>query len=498
MNLKEIIRDLNILNIKGSLDKDILNISYNSKKITENSLFIAISGFKKDGHDFIIDAINNGATSIIVQKEDVLNKISLNQNVTLITVPDTRIALAKVSDNFYKHPSSKLTLIGVTGTNGKTTTTFLTDRILKCSNKKTSFITTIESFILDKKILFDRTTPESLDLNSFFYESLNSKVKFSTMEVSSHAIDLHRIDFLNYDYFIFTNLTQDHLDYHKNMQNYFNTKKKLFIKEYRNLYSGKGAVINNDDLYGKQLIKETDLETISYSINDKNSDIFAQNIINNTNGIEMDVLVKKLGNIHIKSNLMGYFNVYNILAAIGVSVFLNIDPLFIQEGIKQMTGVNGRFEKIQEIKDFTVIVDYAHTPDGLENILKTASSILNKDSKIITVFGCGGDRDKTKRKIMGKIAGDISDFVIITSDNPRTEDPQSIIEMIEEGLKESGNKNYLKIVDRETAINNALNMANKDDIVIIAGKGHENYQEFKDKRIYFSDQQVVKNWINNS
>jgi UDP-N-acetylmuramoyl-L-alanyl-D-glutamate--2,6-diaminopimelate ligase len=492
MNLNELIKNLKFLEIKGNLNKEISNIAYNSKKINKDGLFIAISGFKKDGHDFINDAINNGAVAVVTQK-----KINSDKNVTQIVVSDCRVALAEISSNFYQNPSSKLTLTGVTGTNGKTTTTFLINSILKCSGEKTSFITTIESFILNKKIIFDRTTPESADLNSFIYESIKSGVKFSTMEVSSHAIDLHRIDYLNYDYFVFTNLTQDHLDYHINMQNYFNTKKKLFIKEFRNLYSGKGAIINADDSYGRQLIKETDLQTISYSVYDKNADIIAENIISNTSGIEMDVFIRSIGKIKIKSALTGYFNVYNILAAIGLSIFLNIDVQWIQKGINKMSGVNGRFEKIQEIKDFTVIVDYAHTPDGLENVLKTASSILTPDGKIITVFGCGGDRDKTKRKIMGSIAGKISDVVIITSDNPRTEDPLSIIEMIEDGVRESGNKNYKKITDRATAINEALNMAHKNDIVIIAGKGHEDYQEFNDKRIYFSDQKVVRDWAKN-
>jgi len=492
MNLNEIIKNLNFLEIRGNLNKKISNIAYNSKKINKDGLFIAISGFNKDGHDFINDAIDNGAIAFITQRE-----INADKNVTQIVVSDCRIALAKIGSNFYKNPTSKLTLIGITGTNGKTTTTFLINSILKHSGGKTSFITTIESFLLNKKIIFDRTTPESLDLNNFFYESIKSGVKFSAMEVSSHAIDLHRIDYLNYDYFVFTNLTQDHLDYHENMQNYFNTKKKLFIKDFRNLYSGKGAVINADDSYGKQLIKETDLQTISYSVYDKNADIIAENIISNTSGIEMDVFVHRARKIKIKSNLTGYFNVYNILAAIGLSIFLNIDEECIQKGIGEMSGVNGRFEKIQEIKDFTVIVDYAHTPDGLENVLKTTSSILMPDGKIITVFGCGGDRDKTKRKIMGSIAGKISDAVIITSDNPRTEDPLSIIEMIEDGVKESGNKNYKKITDRATAINEALSMAHKNDIVIIAGKGHEDYQEFNNKKIYFSDQKAVKDWAKN-
>jgi UDP-N-acetylmuramoyl-L-alanyl-D-glutamate--2,6-diaminopimelate ligase len=489
MKLSQLLKNLKPVEITGDINKEIHDISYNSGNIKEGGLFVAISGFKKDGHDFIEEAIKNGAAAVVAQK-----KVKSDSTLTQIIVPDTREALARISSNFYGNPTTNLTLTGITGTNGKTTTTFLIDSVLKFAGDKTSIITTIESFILNKKIPFDRTTPGSLELNKFSRDSVKSGSEFLTMEVSSHAIDLHRIDFLDFDFFIFTNLTQDHLDYHKNMQSYFDTKKRLFVKEFRNLYSGKGAVINADDIYGKQLIDVTDLQTLSYSVLSKDTDIKAENISSNTSGIEMDVLVKNKGKIKIKSKLCGYFNVYNILASIGACVFLNIDLDTIQKGIGMMTGVNGRFEKIKEIKDFTVIVDYAHTPDGLENILKTASSILIPGSRIITVFGCGGDRDKTKRYIMGRIAGKVSDLLIITSDNPRTEDPLSIIGMIEDGVKEGGNKNYSKIPDRTNAIEAALNTAAKNDIVIIAGKGHEDYQEFNGYRIYFSDQKIVKDW----
>ncbi|MCX6346928.1 MAG: UDP-N-acetylmuramoyl-L-alanyl-D-glutamate--2,6-diaminopimelate ligase [Actinobacteria bacterium] len=439
--MSQLLKNIKPLEITGDINREIHDISCNSGNIREGGLFVAISGFKKDGHDFITEAIKNGAAAVIAQK-----KVKSDGNFTQIIVSEPREALARISSNFYGNPSSALTLTGITGTNGKTTTTFLIDSVLKFAGKKTSMITTIESFILDKKISFDRTTPGSLELNKFSSDSVKSGAEFLTMEVSSHAIDLHRVDFLDFDFFIFTNLTHDHLDYHENMMNYFDTKKRLFVKEFRELYSGKGAVINADDIYGKQLLDVTDLQTLSYSVLSKDADIMAENISSSTTGIGMDVLIKNKGNIKIKSELCGYFNVYNILAAIGACVFLNID-LDIIPG-----------------------------------------------SRIITVFGCGGDRDKTKRYIMGSIAGKVSDFLIITSDNPRTEDPASIINMIECGVKETDNKNYLKIPDRTNAIEEALNTAAQNDIVIIAGKGHEDYQEFNGYRIYFSDQKIVKDW----
>jgi UDP-N-acetylmuramoyl-L-alanyl-D-glutamate--2,6-diaminopimelate ligase len=489
MKLNQLLENIKPLEIIGDINREINDISYNSGEIKKGGLFVAIPGFKKDGYDFITEAIKNGAAAVVA-----LKKAESDGDFTQIIVPDPRETLARISSNFYCNPSAGLILTGITGTNGKTTVTFLIDSVLKFAGRKTSFITTIESFILDKKISFDRTTPGSLELNRFSRESVESGAEFLTMEVSSHAIDLHRIDFLDFDFFIFTNLTQDHLDYHENMLNYFETKKRLFIKEYRELYSGRGAVINADDVYGRQLLNETDLKTLSYSVNSRDADIVAESISSSTRGIEMDVLIKNKGKLKIKSELCGYFNVYNILAAIGACVFLKVDLDIIQKGIAIMSGVNGRFEKIKEIKDFTVIIDYAHTPDGLENILETASSILVPGSRILTVFGCGGDRDKTKRFIMGSIAGKMSDLIIITSDNPRTEDPVSIIDMIECGVKETGNKNYLKISARKIAIEEALNTAAPNDIVIIAGKGHEDYQEFNGYRVYFSDQKIVKDW----
>jgi UDP-N-acetylmuramoyl-L-alanyl-D-glutamate--2,6-diaminopimelate ligase len=359
---------------------------------------------------------------------------------------------------------------------------------------KTSLITTVESFLDGKKVSFDRTTPESLDLNIFFNKSREKKVNAVCMEVSSHSIDLHRIDYLDFNYFVFTNLSQDHLDYHKDMKNYFNAKKKLFLKNNRDIYSGEKAVINMDDSYGKEILEVTDLKKISYSIKSKDADIWASDINNSISGIEMTVNTGDGKKMDVLSPLCGYFNVYNILAATGVCLGMGIKTEYIIEGISSMHGVKGRFEKVYDDGKTTVIVDYAHTPDGLENVLRTGRELLKPGGRLISVFGCGGDRDKGKRKIMGYISGRYSDYTIITSDNPRTEEPLSIINMIKEGVINSENDRFIIEVDRREAIFKALKMAGTNDLVIIAGKGHESYQEFKDYKIPFSDQEIVSKW----
>ncbi len=493
MKLRDILKDIEYTSTIGPLDVEITGISINSKKIKMRNLFIAIEGFKKDGHDFVPEAAQNGAAAVMVQKI-----MKLPKNITQILVRDCRMEFPKICRNFYKNPTSQLTLIGVTGTNGKTTTVFLTDSILKSAGLKTSLITTVEAFIGCDLLTFDRTTPESLDLNDFFYRSTLEGVKASTMEVSSHSIDLHRIDYLDYDYFIFTNLTQDHLDYHANMENYFEVKKKLFLKRNRKKYGGRGAVINIDDAYGAALAGETDLKLLTYAIKDNNARLIASDIDSSINGIDMYLNYRHQSGGHFKfkisSRLCGFFNVYNILASAGAGLIMDLDVKVIQDGIRKMAGVPGRFEKIELQNNKNVIVDYAHTPDGLENVLKTARSLLKPGGKLISVFGCGGDRDKIKRKIMGGMSALLADFTIITSDNPRTEDPEIIMDMIEEGFKEAGIQKYMKLTDRKNAIFQALDIAGEKDIVLVAGKGHEDYQEFADFRIHFSDQEVVKEW----
>src|SRR4030042_2033942 len=411
MKLQDVLKKINYKEIYGSTSIEIKDISINSKKIKKGSLFTAIEGFKHDGHSFIEEAISGGAIGIVARK-----KTSTPSHVTQVIVNDTRKVLPLLSKNFYRDPTKLLKLIGVTGTNGKTTTCYLIDSILRSAGIKTSLITTVESFLNGEEVVFERTTPESIDLNVFFDKSRQEKVDAACMEVSSHSIDLHRIDYLKYNYFVFTNLSQDHLDYHKDMGRYFAAKKKLFLKVNRNIYGGEKAA----------------------------------------------------------------FNIYNILAATGVCIDMGIKIKHIIEGINSMHGVKGRFEKVYADGKISVIIDYAHTPDGLKNALHTCRELLTPGGKIISVFGCGGDRDKGKRKIMGHISGQYADYTIITSDNPRSEEPVSIISMIEEGVIGSKNDRYAVEVDRRKAIFKALKMAGRNDIVIIAGKGHENCQEFKD------------------
>jgi len=490
MILDNLLKEINYKKICGNTEMDIKSLSINSKNKSKNSLFIAIDGFKHNGHDYIKEAASNGAIASIVQK-----KVSAPLSMTMVMVDSTREVLPILCRNFYRNPSSSFKLIGITGTNGKTTTCYLINSILNMAGMKTSLITTVESFLDGKKVSFKRTTPESPDLNDFFDKSRKEKIDAACMEISSHSIDLHRIDYLDFDYFVFTNLSQDHLDYHKDMAGYFNVKKKLFLKEYRKIYGGKKAIINVDDNYGKEIFESTDLKRISYSLRSNRESIWASNIKNSISGIEVNINTSDGKILSISSPLCGYFNIYNILAAIGVCLDMGIDNKSIQEGVRSLSGVRGRFEKLDSDNRFAVIVDYAHTPDGLEKVLTTIKQILKSGGKIITVFGCGGDRDMGKRKIMGRISGKYADFTILTSDNPRTEDPDSIIRMIEEGLIESESKEYIKEVDRKKAIFMALEMASKNDVIIIAGKGHEDYQEFKDYRIPFSDRYVAEEWL---
>ena len=489
MKLQDLLKKINYKEIYGSTSIEIKDISINSKKIKKGSLFTAIEGFKHDGHSFIEEAISGGAIGIVARK-----KTSTPSHVTQVIVNDTRKVLPLLSKNFYRDPTKLLKLIGVTGTNGKTTTCYLIDSILRSAGIKTSLITTVESFLNGEEVVFERTTPESIDLNVFFDKSRQEKVDAACMEVSSHSIDLHRIDYLKFNYFVFTNLSQDHLDYHKDMGRYFAAKKKLFLKVNRNIYGGEKAAINIDDSYGKEIFKITDLKKISYSLKSNNASIWPADINNSISGIKMTINTSDGQKLSISSPLCGYFNIYNILAATGVCIDMGIKIKHIIGGINSMHGVKGRFEKVYADGKISVIIDYAHTPDGLKNALHTCRELLRPGGKIISVFGCGGDRDKGKRKIMGHISGQYADYTIITSDNPRSEEPVSIISMIEEGVIGSKNDRYAVEVDRRKAIFKALKMAGRNDIVIIAGKGHENCQEFKDYKIHFCDLEVVKEW----
>ncbi len=491
MRLRDILEGVACKKVYGDADIRIKDISINSNNIKKEGLFAAVKGFRADGHDFVDEAVRNGAIAVITNK-----KINTGPEVAQIVVEETRDVLPIISKNFFGDPSKSLKIIGVTGTNGKTTTCYIIDSILKSAGLRTSMITTYRSYIDRKEVRFDRTTPESIDLQRFFAESVKSGVQFVSMEVSSHSVDLHRVDYIDFDYLIFTNLTQDHLDYHGTIENYFEVKSRLFNTGNRELFGSGRAIMNIDDSFGRKLFDMTGMEKTSYSINDPGADIKASDIISSISGLKMMIKGNKNRNIGIETSLCGKFNIYNILAASSACFEADIDMRSIKAGIGRMKGFGGRFEKIENISGPTVIVDYAHTPDGLENVLNTARDVLVGSGKLISVFGCGGDRDRNKRKIMGNISAGLADFTIITSDNPRSEEPDSIISMIEEGFKGKGPDKYCRITDRKEAILMAIDIARPCDLVLIAGKGHEDYQEFENgRRIAFCDLDIVKQFI---
>ena len=485
MRLKELIRGLKILYFSGDPNIEIKDISYDSRNVKKGDIFVALKGNNLDGHDFIHHAIKNGASAVLLEKipnEDI--------NIPIIQVNNTRRALSKIAINFFRPPLDKMNIIGITGTNGKTTISYILESIMKASGVESGVIGTINYRFCSKIFNAPVTTPESLDLMRILKNMGEAGVRNVIMEVSSHSLAQERVRDCPFKVAVFTNITRDHLDYHGSFEEYFRSKTKLFL-EYKPLYS----IINADDLMGKTLINSINGNCIRYGLKE-DYEIWAKDIDINWNGIKADIITPK-GKIKINSSLIGNFNLYNILAAVGTCYCLGIKPNIIEEGINAVKGVPGRMEIIKNEKSPYVIVDYAHTPDALLKVLNTIKAISKR--KLITVFGCGGDRDKGKRKDMGKIAGKYSDIVIITSDNPRSEDPYHIMKQIEEGLKKvKKNKKikYILEVNRKEAIKKAIEMADKDDVILVAGKGHENYQIIGDKKIPFDDRKVIKEILN--
>ncbi|AZR73041.1 UDP-N-acetylmuramoyl-L-alanyl-D-glutamate--2,6-diaminopimelate ligase [Anoxybacter fermentans] len=470
--------------LESHFPTEVKGITYDSRQVKPGYIFVCIQGFQKDGHDFIEDAIGNGARVIVIEKD-----VPRKPGITYIKVKDSRDALSRLSEAYYDFASRKLNLIGVTGTNGKTTTTYMIESILRKANIKTGLIGTIRNKICDEVFPAKRTTPESSDLQELFARMVKAGVTHTVMEVSSHALELKRVQNFNFKVGVFTNITQDHLDFHTTLENYRQAKSKLF----QALTLDGVGVINIDDPSGEYMIERCKGRVLTYGINNKHAEIRGSEIKVNVNGVSYHVTTP-VGEIRLKLKLTGYFNVYNSLAAIGSGLALNIPLEIIKEGLESLTGVTGRFEQVDCGQNFGVIVDYAHTPDGMENILKTAQQIA-RGRKII-VFGCGGDRDRGKRPIMGKIAAKYCDLCILTSDNPRTEDPMQILRDIEKGLLELDQPvNYRIIEDRREAIFYAVREARENDLVIIMGKGHETYQIFKDYTIPFDDREVAKEAI---
>jgi len=481
MKLKKLIKDIEPDKIKGKLNLNIDKIVYDSREAGPNSLFICIEGLKTDGHQYINDAYQKGAKAVVVEKK--LGKYE--KNLTYIQVEDSRKAMAYLAAVFYNYPQKELEIIGITGTNGKTTTTYLIKSIIDNAGYKTGLIGTINVIIDDNKFSAERTTPESLDIFRYLSEMKKQGVKYVVMEVSSHALDLKRVEGIEFTVAVFTNLSQDHLDYHHSLQEYIKAKSELFKK----IKSNKFAVVNIDDSYSDQILEVITEKVITYGIKNDAADLKAKNIKINLQKLEFDITGIKIGTI--KLNITGKFNVLNTLAAIGATKATGFNNQIIKQGLEKFEGVPGRFELIKKGQDFAVVVDYAHTPAGMENVLADVKEFVK--GNIISIFGCGGDRDQGKRPLMGKIGVKLSDYCILTSDNPRSEDPDDILNQIEAGIKEAEiDTPYEIIPDREKAINKGIKKACKNDMVIIFGKGHESTQVFKDKTIHFDDREVAR------
>ena len=490
MKLKEILAGLEGLKVRGDLEIEINNLDKDSRKIKDNGLFIAIKGFDTDGHEYIDTAIKQGATAIMVQEGVDLEIIKkLPKEVTVIVAKDTRYALAICSCNFYGNPSRKFKLIGITGTKGKTTTSFMTKSILEKAGKKVGLIGTIATYIGNEKLEdSDRTTPESNKLQEIFAKMVKEGCEVVVMEVSSQSLKLHRVAGCDFDIGVFTNFSEDHISpkEHPNMEDYFNSKVELFKM-------CKTAFINADDYHVAKLPKLVpDCNVTTYGI-DNFCNVLAKDITITNSYVDFKVKIG-MKNERIKTSIPGRFSVYNSLAAICIGEKLGATVDQIKEALEEVR-VPGRSELVNNKKELTIMIDYAHSPESLENILSAVKSYTR--GRVISVFGCGGDRDTSKRPIMGEISGRVADFTIITSDNPRTEKPEKIVEQIEEGIKKTKGK-YTVIVDRVEAIKEAIKMADKKDIIVLAGKGHEPYQEINGVKYPFDERIIVNDIINNN
>ena len=487
MNIKSLLVGLEGIKVMGDLDKEVRQIQNDSRKVETGDMFIAIKGFVSDGHKYIGDVIKKGATAIMIQEGCVdLKSLQIPQDTTLIILPDTRRGLAIVSTNFYGNPSSKFKLIGVTGTKGKTTTTFMIKEILERAGKKVGLLGTIATYINGRRLSdSDRTTPESIEIQKMFKKMLDEGVEYVVMEVSSQSLKLHRVDGCQFNLCLFTNLSEDHISEkeHPDMKDYFESKMKLFEM-------CKTGIVNIDDLYGTKIPKlfpDNNIKT--YEI-DNSANLLAKDITITNSYVDFRVRLSNR-NERVKVGIPGRFSVYNSLAAISVAQKFGIDSEVIKEALLEVR-VPGRSELVDNKLELPIMIDYAHSPESLQNILLAVKSYTR--GKVISVFGCGGDRDTGKRPIMGEISGKIADFTFVTSDNPRTEKPESIIKQIEEGIKKTKGK-YKVVVDRTEAIEEAIKMATKRDIIVLAGKGHEPYQEINGVKYDYDERIIVREII---
>jgi UDP-N-acetylmuramoyl-L-alanyl-D-glutamate--2,6-diaminopimelate ligase len=476
MKLADLIEGLDILYIRGNSDIEIDGIAYDSRKVRKGYLFVCIDGTVTDGHEFAEQAVGYGAAAMIIQKP-----LASDTDLPVVMVRDSRKALAFVSDRFFGHMSGRFNLIGITGTKGKTTTCFMIKSILEAAGRKTGLIGTLGARIGQRILYSERTTPESLDLQQLFSQMVEENVTDVIMEVSSQGLALHRVKYCEFDTGVFTNLSRDHISSaeHASMEEYLLAKCILFKICRRGL-------VNLDSKYALKVMDEAECPVHTYSL-DSDSDIKAVNVSKMPGSVEFEMISPWYGG-RFKVDIPGRFSVYNALAAAGVCGLLGIEEEAVRAGLEKVQ-VPGRAESVDTGTDFSVIIDYAHTPDSLNNILEAVRDYAS--ARVICVFGCGGDRDRTKRPMMGQISGSLADYTVITSDNPRTEEPEAIIAQIEEGIKTTAGR-YVCITDRRAAIRHALKYAAAGDVVVLAGKGHETYQTFADKTIHFDEREVVR------
>jgi len=478
ITLKDILYKVNIEAVKGSTEATINKIEFDSRKVELNDVFVAIRGTISNGHDFIEKALNQGASVIVC---DTFPKLIVN-GVTYILVKDTNLALAFLAANFYDNPSQNLKLVGITGTNGKTTIASLLYQLFKKAGFKVGLLSTVKILVDETEYPATHTTPDSLTINHYLNEMNQIGVEYCFMEVSSHGIHQKRTEALYFTGGIFTNLSHDHLDYHSSFAEYRDVKKSFFDFLPKTAF----ALSNSDDKNGTLMLQNTKAKKLTYAL--KSYADYKATILEN----QLSGLLLKINGNEVWVKLIGTFNAYNLLAIYGTAVELGLDSLEVLRLLSELESVSGRFQFIVSDSKITAIVDYAHTPDALENVLGTINDIRTKNEQLITIVGCGGDRDKTKRPIMANIATSLSDKVILTSDNPRSEDPTVILLEMEKGVEPQNHRKTLSILDRKQAIKTACQLAQPNDIILIAGKGHETYQEIKGVRHHFDDMEIVK------
>lgn len=477
MKLSEVLKGIPIKNTMTN-DRDISDICFDSRVVTPGALFACLKWMDIDGHTYVDAAVKNGAVAILAEEE-------ITADCPIIYVEDSKAAFAQIAANFYGHPTNQLKLIGITGTNGKTTVSHLIRSVLEFCNRKTGLIGTNNNIVGSHEVKSKNSTPFPNELHAIFREMADFGDEFAVMEVTSHALCLKRVWGLQFEVAAFTNLTQDHLDFHHDMEHYFEAKKQI-------IPMAKTLLVNEDDPYGKRIKEEKHANVKTFSCQNKEADYFADDIVLTARGV-LFTLVHGTNRHEIRLQIPGSFSVYNALCAASVCSELGIDLSDVEKGLMLVRGVMGRAEVVPTNTDYTVIIDYAHSPDSLKNIITTVKEFTK--GRVITVFGCGGDRDPLKRPIMGRIGGQMSDFCVVTSDNPRTEDPHKIILEVLEGVKEVTDQ-YQEIDNRKEAIGYALSIAKKDDVVILAGKGHETYQILGKTKIDFDERKIVKEFLN--